>query len=99
VAPEWIERRGIDSADHPPIDAEEHSMDQHGGHGQLPMAGGDGTAIDPVCGMTVQIATARGKDLHFSHDQVDYYFCGRGCKLEFGDDPGTYLAAGYVPSM
>ena len=74
-------------------------MDQHGGHGHLPMAGGGATAIDPVCGMTVQIDTATAKELHFSHEQVDYYFCGKGCMLEFRDDPGTFLAAGYVPSM
>jgi len=74
-------------------------MDQHGGHGQLPMAGGGATATDVVCGMTVQIGAAMAKDLHLAHEGVDYYFCGKGCKLEFSDDPGTFLAPGHVPSM
>jgi hypothetical protein len=40
-----------------------------------------------------------------SHDRwsretlLTYYFCGKGCKLEFGDDPGTYLDPSHTPSM
>jgi len=37
------------------------------------------SAKDPVCGMEVDTAT----DLHFEYDGETYYFCGRGCKLEF----------------
>ncbi len=55
--------------------------------------------MDPVCGMTVVIADALGKDLHLEHAGTDYYFCGRGCKLEFGDDPERFLDPSYVPSM
>ena len=55
--------------------------------------------IDPVCGMTVQMDVARGKGLTFTHDGIEYGFCGRGCRLEFEDDPATYLSPGYVPSM
>jgi YHS domain-containing protein len=62
---------------------------------QLPQA----TAIDPVCGMIVQIATATEKGLHTRHEDKDYVFCGKGCKLEFDDDPGKYLDPAYVPSM
>lgn len=57
------------------------------------------TAVDPVCGMIVDIAAATGKDLHVAYEGVDYYFCGKGCKLEFGDDPSKYLHPGYQPSM
>jgi len=56
-------------------------------------------AIDPVCGMTVDPGTARPPGLVAEHDGRTYYFCGRGCLLEFGDDPGRYLDPGYVPSM
>lgn len=56
-------------------------------------------AIDPVCGMHVDRATAREKDLHLEHGGRGFFFCGRGCKLEFGDDPETYLDPSYVPSM
>ena len=66
----------------------------HGGDGP-----GEGQALDPVCGMTVDIETATDKELHLVHDGTDFYFCGRGCKLEFGDDPAKYLDPGHVPSM
>jgi Cu+-exporting ATPase len=57
------------------------------------------TVIDPVCGMTVQLATARPAGLTLVHEGVEYGFCGRGCRLEFGDDPARFLAPGHVPSM
>ena len=56
-------------------------------------------AKDPVCGMDVnpEIATAQG--LSSDHDGQTYYFCGKGCKLDFDEDPGKYFAPDYVPSM
>lgn len=57
------------------------------------------TALDPVCGMTVDIASATAKGLHAEHDGNTYYFCGKGCLLEFGDDPARFLDESYVPSM
>ena len=54
---------------------------------------------DPVCGMTVDPAKAREKGLASSHEGREYVFCGKGCLLEFGDDPETFLAVGYQPSM
>ena len=56
-------------------------------------------AIDPVCGMTVVRAEAFADGLNTRHAGVDYYFCGRGCKLEFMEDPARYLDPGYKPSM
>lgn len=56
-------------------------------------------AIDPVCGMTVDPATARAAGLVTEHDGMTYYFCGKGCLLEFQDDPDKYLDPGYTPSM
>jgi P-type Cu+ transporter len=53
-------------------------------------------AIDPVCGMQVDTETS---DLKLEHDGKTYWFCGKGCLLEFKDDPEKYLAAGYEPSM
>jgi len=55
--------------------------------------------LDPVCGMTVDPETARAKGLHSSHEGRDYFFCGKGCKLDFEDDPRLYLDPAYVPSM
>ena len=52
--------------------------------------------IDPVCGMQVDDATAL---LSFEYEGTTYWFCGKGCLLEFKDDPEKYLAADHVPSM
>jgi YHS domain-containing protein len=46
-------------------------------------------AIDPVCKMTVDTATAR----HTSQYQdTTYYFCAPGCKKAFDKEPEKYLA-------
>jgi YHS domain-containing protein len=56
-------------------------------------------AIDPVCGMTVEPVGASAKGLNSTYQGTEYYFCGKGCKLEFGEDPERYLDPGYVPQM
>ena len=56
-------------------------------------------ATDPICGMTVDRAAAQASGLAVEHDGVTYYFCGRGCMLEFRDDPEKYLDPTYQPSM
>lgn len=58
-----------------------------------------GQALDPVCGMTVDRQTAHGKGLHSIYAGTDHYFCGRGCKLEFDEEPQRYLDPSYTPSM
>ena len=58
-----------------------------------------GSATDPVCGMTVAPAVARARNLHSSYGDQDYFFCGRGCKLDFDEDPERYLDPGYLPAM
>jgi xanthine dehydrogenase accessory factor len=45
-------------------------------------------AIDPVCGMTVEIATARYVAAHAGQT---YYFCSAGCKRSFEKEPEKYL--------
>jgi P-type Cu+ transporter len=45
-------------------------------------------AIDPICGMTVEPATAAGS--HDYHDQR-YYFCGLSCLERFKADPERAL--------
>jgi xanthine dehydrogenase accessory factor len=45
-------------------------------------------AIDPVCGMTVEVASARHT---FDHEGVTYYFCCPGCRRAFGKDPASFL--------
>jgi xanthine dehydrogenase accessory factor len=47
-------------------------------------------ATDPVCGMTVDVATA----VHTSvHGGQTFYFCCAGCQVEFERDPSKYLKA------
>jgi YHS domain-containing protein len=54
---------------------------------------------DPVCGMRVDPEAARARGLAVDHEGRTYVFCGKGCFLEFGDDPARYLDPSYVPSM
>ncbi|HZI78124.1 MAG TPA: YHS domain-containing protein, partial [Vicinamibacterales bacterium] len=44
-------------------------------------------AIDPVCGMTVDPATAK---FSTQHDGRTYYFCSGGCLAKFQADPAKY---------
>jgi YHS domain-containing protein len=54
---------------------------------------------DPVCGMHVDVEAAMAKGLALTHDGHEYVFCGKGCLLEFRDDPQTYLDPRHVPQM
>jgi Cu+-exporting ATPase len=45
------------------------------------------TAIDPVCGMDVNPATAAGSS---TYEGKTYYFCSIGCKRRFDDDPQSF---------
>lgn len=74
------------SAGHGSADHPEHATDA-------------ASTIDRVCGMTVEPQSARSIGLHLAYRGQDYFFCGKGCLLEFRDDPDQYLDAGYVPSM
>lgn len=47
-----------------------------------------GTAVDPVCGMTVATVET---SLHLDHEGVRYWFCGTGCLRAFAADTGEYL--------
>ncbi len=47
-------------------------------------------AKDPVCGMSVDPATARGGS--FEHAGSTHYFCSAGCREKFAADPQKYLA-------
>ena len=43
---------------------------------------------DPVCGMTVETATAEYRSFR---DGQAYYFCSAGCKQAFDEDPARYI--------
>jgi len=54
-----------------------------------------GMAIDPVCGMEVDPATAQHT---VDHDGTTYYFCHPGCQRKFEQNPAHFLA-GHRMSM
>ena len=54
---------------------------------------------DPVCGMTVDPEQARAKGLAITYEGHEYAFCGKGCFLDFRDDPQPFLEPGYAASM
>jgi YHS domain-containing protein len=53
-------------------------------------------ATDPVCGMEVDTETS---ELSYEHVGTTYWFCGRGCMLDFKEDPMRYLDPDYEPTM
>jgi Cu+-exporting ATPase len=46
--------------------------------------------VDPVCGMKVNPATARGGS--FEHAGHTYHFCNPKCRERFAADPEKYLS-------
>ena len=44
-------------------------------------------AIDPICKMEVDEATAKWKS---EYEGTTYYFCAPGCQKEFEKDPKKY---------
>ena len=49
--------------------------------------------LDPVCGMTVDVATAEVAELIVEHDGRTYAFCRPGCLRAFQEEPSVYAAA------
>jgi xanthine dehydrogenase accessory factor len=50
---------------------------------------GDHEEIDPVCGMTVEVANAQFRSVLGGHT---YYFCSAGCLASFETDPASYVS-------
>ncbi len=55
---------------------------------------GEATFIDPICGMSVEPATAAA---HRSFEGRDVWFCCVGCAQRFDEDPERFLAPDAVP--
>jgi YHS domain-containing protein len=49
--------------------------------------------------MEVNPEIARAQGLTSDHEGETYFFCGKGCKLDFDDEPAKYFAPDYVPTM
>ena len=63
----------------------EHHGHLHGGDTSAASAG---TAVDPVCGMTVTIQGAKHRH---EHGGTTHYFCNPRCKEKFVADPARFL--------
>jgi YHS domain-containing protein len=48
--------------------------------------------LDPVCGMTVDVATAVEAGLTIEHDGRTFAFCRSGCLRAFREEPDVYAA-------
>ena len=68
-------------ADHDQHELHDHDHDHHDTE--------DSMAIDPVCGMQVDPATAAAIR---SHEGRNYFFCNPGCAEAFEREPDKYLA-------
>ncbi len=53
----------------------------------IPAAARQHEAIDPVCGMAVDVATGRHRSTHGGRT---YYFCSAGCRERFEADPALF---------
>ena len=89
IPPQGICFKTADKADVMAHEAHDHSGHQAGccgGHGKATA----NTVTDPVCGMSVDPATAKHRHTHQGHD---YFFCSAGCRTKFIADPQKYLSA------
>jgi Cu+-exporting ATPase len=68
----------------------EHENDghRHCAHSRRTDVGASGR--DPVCGMSVDLGTAKHQ---LTHDGQEYVFCCAQCREKFSADPGAYLRA------
>jgi len=48
--------------------------------------------LDPVCGMTVDVARAEADGLTTEYEARTYAFCRSGCMRAFEEEPATYAA-------
>lgn len=63
----------------------------------IPLAAvASGIAVDPVCGMEVDMATAK---FTADYEGKTYYFCAPGCKRTFMKNPADYLILHQLPAL
>ena len=67
-----------------------HDQDHHDSHRHAPEEAPAATAVDPVCGMTVDLS--KGKPT-YDYRGTTYHFCSAGCREKFAADPERYLKA------
>ncbi|MFB9979017.1 heavy metal translocating P-type ATPase [Mesorhizobium kowhaii] len=73
----------------------DHHHHTHDGCCAAKAAAGEAAVVrDPVCGMTVDPATAKRS---VRHEGQDFYFCSAGCKAKFEAEPQKYLGDKAAP--
>ena len=60
-----------------------------GKHGDVDKTAGVATVKDPVCGMSVDPATAKNRT---TYNEQDFFFCSGGCRERFDAEPEKFLA-------
>ena len=53
-----------------------------------PPSASEGIAVDPVCGMEVELTSP----LRIRHEGTEYLFCSESCRTRFGKSPRKFLA-------
>jgi P-type Cu+ transporter len=69
-------------------------MAHAGHHHHHAEASAANTAIDPVCGMTVDLSAGKPT---FDYGGVTFHFCSKGCRDKFAADPERYLKKSVPP--
>jgi uncharacterized membrane protein YraQ (UPF0718 family) len=64
-------------------------------HNDVAAAAAKSRAVDLVCGMSVEVATAQHTA---EHEAMRYYFCCPGCRAAFLADPGRYTGRPSEPA-
>jgi len=72
------------------VGSDDRAMQAHAPMGQGDDMSEQTAAIDPVCGMTVDSATAEYRSFH---NGKAFYFCSAGCKGTFDKDPAKFAGA------
>ncbi len=71
------------------------STHTHCDGGHRAMAADSKSAVDPVCGMRVDPATAKYRS---EYTGATYFFCNQGCKQKFDAGPARYLDPAPAPA-
>jgi hypothetical protein len=59
------------------------------------LGGGRGSALDPVCGMQVDVANAPASHIHASQQ---FYFCSDHCRARFEESPARFVSVQATPT-
>jgi len=83
----YTQQKGIGGGDQPGLPTVGQTTSCCGQHDAAVQASANET-VDPVCGMTVDPAKAKG---HVKYQGNDYYFCSEHCLKRFNAAPASYL--------